>query len=54
MYFVLYPKKLPSTNIPIIVVETKPTTKVLQNIDHQNIALVTALVSYTSLYEVCY
>jgi hypothetical protein len=53
MYFVLYPKNLPSTGIPVIVIESKPITKILQNITHQNIALVTALVSYTSLYEVC-
>jgi len=53
MYFVLYPKNLPSINIPVVVVKTMPTTKVLQNIARQNITLVIALVSYASLFGIC-
>jgi hypothetical protein len=53
MYFVLYPKNLPSINIPIVVVKTMPTTKVLQSIARQNITLVIALVSYASLFGIC-
>jgi hypothetical protein len=53
MYFVLYPKNLPSINIPITIVKTKPTTKVLQTIAHQNITLVIVHVSYASLFEIC-
>jgi hypothetical protein len=36
------------------VIETKPTTKVLRNIVHQNIALVIALVSNAWFSEVWY
>ncbi len=53
MYFALYPKNLPSINIPIVVVKIMPTTKVLRSIVHQNITLVITLISYASLFEVC-